>query len=455
MIVVSHRGPFRFVRQDDGTFTARRGAGGVAGALGPLLDETPDVTWIAAAISRDDVAATHAGTAAGPGVEVQLLDLDPALHRMHYDVVSNGVLWFVFHEMFDRVRRPQFDLRFREAWDAYVAVNEVFADATAKVAAEREIVLVQDFQLALLPGLLRDKRPDLRIVHFTHTPFCSADGLRLLPTDVAESLCRSLVGGPAGFHTARWARAYRAAARDALGRRAAIAPPFVASLGPNLDALSDAADRPETRAAYDALSDIVGDRMVVLRSDRIEPSKNVVRGFWAFDRLLEARPGLRERTVFVAMLYPSRQHRPEYLAYANEIDQAVAHVNERWSTSDWQPIVLDERDDYERSLAGMQRYDVLFVNPIRDGLNLVAKEGPILNRRDGLLCLSREAGAYEELGPAAFALHPFDIEQMAVALDDALAVPLDERNLRATRLRQLAAARTSTDWLRDLIAHAP
>jgi trehalose 6-phosphate synthase len=158
--------------------------------------------------------------------------------------------------------------------------------------------------------------------------------------------------------------------------------------------------------------------------------------------------------VFVAMVYPSRQGLPEYLAYANEIEQAVDRINERWATRDWLPIILDERDDFARSVAGMQRYDVLFVNPIRDGLNLVAKEGPLLNRRDGLLCLSREAGAYDEMQAAVIGVHPFDIEQMAGALDDALATPMDLRATSAARLRELAGARTPSMWLADLLAHA-
>jgi trehalose 6-phosphate synthase len=203
------------------------------------------------------------------------------------------------------------------------------------------------------------------------------------------------------------------------------------------------------------LADAVGERLVVLRTDRIEPSKNIVRGFLAFDRLLEARPGLRGRVVFVAMLYPSREGLAEYLAYRNEVEQAAARINERWATPDWLPIILDDRDDFARSVAGLQRYDVLLVNPLRDGLNLVAKEGPVVNRHDGLLCLSPEAGAYEELKAAAIPMHPYDVEQAASALDVALSMPLDERATRASRLRALAAARTPADWLGDLVGHAP
>jgi trehalose 6-phosphate synthase len=455
VIVVSHRGPYRFEALDDGGFAAQRGAGGLVSALVPLLTELGhDSTWIAATMSPHDTEALAAGAADGLDVNLRLVDLDPALHRMHYDVISNRVLWFLFHGLFDRVRRPRFDLHFRDAWDGYVTVNEEFAREIAEHAPQRDIVLVQDLHLALVPAALRRLRPDLRVVHFTHTPFCGPDDIRMLPDDVARSLCRSLGACASGFHTTRWARTFAESARVALDGEAFNAP-FAASLGPDAASLEDVAGSPETRAAADALAELVGDRLVVFRSDRAEPSKNVVRGFHAFDRYLEARPGMRGRVVFVAFLYPSREHLPEYLAYTNEIEQVVARVNDRWATADWTPIVLDARDDFPRSVAGMQRYDVLFVNPIRDGLNLVAKEGPLLNRRDGALCLSPEAGAYEELRGAAVPVHPFDIEQGAVALDNALSMPLDLRGSRAARLRELAAARSPSLWLRDLLDHAP
>jgi trehalose 6-phosphate synthase len=456
VIVVSHRGPYRFQRHDDGTFTAHRGAGGIVSALTPLLTELGhDSTWIAAAISEEDTEASRAGAAQGLDINLRLLDVDPALHRMHYDVVSNSVLWFLFHGLFDRVRRPRFDLHFRDAWDGFVEVNRAFAQCVADTAPERDVVLVQDYQLALVPAELRGLRDDLRVVHFTHTPFCGPDDLAMLPSDVGQALCASLAGCPSGFHTSRWAQAFQQSARWVLGRRAHITKPFAAPLGPDAQALDEVAQSKATKEAADMLAGVVGDRLVVLRSDRIEPSKNIVRGFHAFDRLLEARPGLRGRVVFIALLYPSREGLAEYLAYANEVEQIVSRVNERWGTADWTPIVLDDRDDFPLSVAGMQRYDVLFLNPIRDGLNLVAKEGPLVNRRDGVLCLSPEAGAYEELHDAALGVHPFDIEQAAGALDTALAMPLDERGARARELQRLVAARTPSHWLGDLLDHAP
>ena len=158
--------------------------------------------------------------------------LDVAQHRLHYDVIANGVLWFLHHNLFDRIRRPRFDIHFRDAWAAYVAVNEAFTEAVAGEAKDHDIVLVQDYQLALVPGQLRERRPDLRVVHFTHTPFCGPDDISILPDDVGVDLCASLASGPAGFHTQRWADAYRRSAREVLGRGATITAPFAASLFP-------------------------------------------------------------------------------------------------------------------------------------------------------------------------------------------------------------------------------
>jgi trehalose 6-phosphate synthase len=457
VIVVSNRGPVGFQRQDDGTFSTRRGAGGVVSALAPLLGNTPaggEATWVAAALTDDDRAAIRADAAKASGIDLHLLDLDPALQRMHYDVVSNSVLWFLHHGLFDLPRRPRFDHRFFEAWEAYEAVNRRFATDIVERAPEGDVVLVQDIHLTLVPHLVRSERPDLAVCHFTHTPFCGPNSIRVLPERVAQAMCASMATVSSGFHTERWARSYEASAREVLGSELEFAPAFVSALGPDAAELEQTAASAEAAAATQALENQCGDRMVIVRSDRIEPSKNIVRGFLAFDLLLEEHPALRERVVFVALVYASREGLPDYLAYRQEVEQAAALVNERWSTDGWQPVVLDTRDDFARSIAGLMRYDVLLVNPVKDGLNLVAKEGPLVNRRDGVVCLSPEAGAFDELGDAVVPAQPYDLVQTAEALHAALTMPADERRARAERLRTLAAARTPSAWLDDLVAAA-
>jgi trehalose 6-phosphate synthase len=454
-MLVTHRGPYRFSERGDGSFAAKRGAGGLVSALLPLV-QRDDIggrpSWVAAAIDDGDRAAVAAGAATVPGLDLHLLDLDPALHRMHYDVISNAVLWFLHHGLFDLARRPRFDRHLREAWEGYVAVNAAFADVVLQRAPEGEQVLVHDYHLALVPGMVRAVRSDLRLTHFTHTPFCGPNAIRVLPTDMAEAMCASMGAVTAGFHTERWATAYAASAREVLGRD--VTAPYAAPLGPDPDALAELAASDGTARAAAEIDELVGDRKLLLRSDRIDLSKNIVRGFHVFDAFLDTHADCRERVVFVAMLNRSRSNLAEYLAYEQEVDQAAARVNERWATRDWQPVVVDTRDDYEQTIAGFTRYDALLVNPVKDGLNLVAKEGPLVNRRDGVVALSPEAGAYDELHDAVVAVHPYDIEQGANALHRALTMPSDERAARAKTLCELAAAHTPRTWLDELLSQA-
>jgi len=456
-VVVSNRGPYTFVALPDGSFDTRPGSGGVASALGPLLTSGgagPGAAWIAAAITDDDRAAVRAGQVRTDGIALTMLDIDPREYRCYYDIVSNATLWFLHHGLFDLPHRPRFDRHFREAWDAYVSVSQAFADAAAAAAAHDDVVLVQDYQLALVPGMLRALRPDLKVVHFTHTAFCGPNSIRVLPTDVATALCASMASVPCGFHSSRWARSYEASAREMLGADADIAATFVSPLAPDAAALTAVASSPEREAASAELDDLLGDRLLLLRVDRLEPSKNVLRGFAAFDLLLEAHPEWRGRVVFVARMNPSREALAEYLGYRNEVEQAAARLNARWGNADWTPVVLDMHDDLARTVAAFCRYDVLLVNPLKDGLNLVAKEGPILNRNDGVLCLSPDAGAWDELGEAALLAHPYDLEQCAATLHVALSMPPEQRASRAARLRELASARTPRDWLADQMAVA-
>ncbi len=197
-----------------------------------------------------------------------------------------------------------------------------------------------------------------------------------------------------------------------------------------------------------------GDRRVIVRVDRMELSKNLLRGFWAFEELLEQEPAHRERVVFVALAYPTRQGLAEYLAYQDEVETTVARINERWGTPGWTPVVLEVEDDYPRSLAALTRYDVLLVNPVRDGLNLVAMEGPVINTRDGVLALSREAGAFDQLAGGALEVNPFDVTGTATVLARALALGPEERAARAAALRTAILARRPADWLDDQLAAA-
>jgi len=451
LVVVSNRGPLTFRLGDDGEPAYTGPAGGLAGTLREVF-EGGKATWVSCAMSDADRAAAAAGLMTDPELDLVMVDPDPAVYKMAYQVVSNSTLWFAHHHLFDAPRRPKMDTRFREAWDGYRDVNRLFADAIEASAEQGAVVLVQDYHLTLVPGILAERRPDLKQVHFTHTPFADPNMLRMLPRDVAAEMLGSMAGARAcGFHTERWAAGYRACCSDF-----GIAVPRTFSSG-----LSPDASRLEARAASDGvtraaerLEGLIGDRMSVVKVDRVEPSKNLLRSIWAFEELLELRPKWRNRAVLLLLAYSSRQELPEYLAYSTEVELAARMLNERWAEGDWTPVVLEIADDPSRSLAALGLYDVLLINPVRDGMNLVAKEGPILNSRSGVLALSTEAGAHEELAGPAVSLNPFDVSETAAAIEAGLEMQPDEREQRAVELKRRATARTPEDWLSDQISAA-
>jgi trehalose 6-phosphate synthase len=451
VVLVSNRGPLAFRWDDDGRLVARRGAGGLVSGLLPLVVGT-DAVWIASAMSEADRAAAEQGVVEREGVRARLLALPPADFRAAYDVVGNATLWFVHHGLYDLGRRPRFETPWHAAWDAYRRVNERFADAVAESAPDGAAVLVQDYHLALMGPLVASRRPDVRCVHFSHTPFAGPDLLRVLPRAVRAELLGSMAGHHAcGFHTERWRAGFEAACTDA----GVVTPAtFVAPLGPDPVDLATTAASERCDTALAALRARVGGRRLLVRVDRIEPSKNLVRGFVAYDHLLAEHPEHRGEVVFYASVYPSREGLPEYLAYRQEVEATVDAVNRRWGDAAWQPVVLDLDDDYPASVAALRAYDVLVVNPVRDGLNLVAKEGPVVNERAGVLLLSTEAGAYGELADAALAVDPCDITGTADAMHAALTLDGSERAQRAELLRQLAVRRSPAAWLADQLAAA-
>jgi trehalose 6-phosphate synthase len=450
VVIVSNRGPVSFV-EEDGRLAARRGAGGLVSGILPVVEGT-GATWVAAAMSDGDRRAAGQGAVEAEGLRTRLLVIDPDTYRLAYDVVDNETLWFVLHGLFDLPRAPTFGTGFRQAWSAYRTVNARYADTLADETPSGAIVLVQDFHLALLGRDLAERRPDLVTVHFSHTPFATPDWLRVLPHRVAEELLAGMSAFRAcGFHTQRWARDFGDCCRDLL----ALTPrTFVSPLPADAAAMEEAAASDACAAAGRELDAELGDRLVVGRVDRIELSKNIVRGFEAFDDLLERFPEWRGRVVFAASVYPSRGGLADYRRYQAEVDAVVERVNARWGTGEWTPILYDTRDDYPRSVALLQRTDVLLVNPLRDGLNLVAKEGALVNRRDGVLCLSPEAGVWSELGEVALPVRPFDVAGTADQLDAALRMSPGDRARHAAALRDLAARRGPADWFADQLAAA-
>jgi trehalose 6-phosphate synthase len=348
-----------------------------------------------------------------------------------------------------------FDAAWRAAWNAYRDINSRVADAVAEVTSAHDdaVVLVQDYHLALVGRALADRGVTVPVVHFSHTPFAGAEGIGVLPADVGREVLDGMAAFTAcGFHTERWATRFRAACAE-LDVDAPTT--FTADLAPDVSGVRAVAGGGPCALALDALEQRVGrDRRVVGRVDRRALSKNVLRGFLAYEALLDRRPDLRGEISFAACLYRSREGVEDYRVYEQQVVDLAARINGRFAVDGWEPIVLQIGDDFPRSVAALRRYDVLLVNPVRDGLNLVAFEGPAVNERDGIVCLSTEAGAFDSLAGAVERLDPFDIESTADALERALEMPMAARQAMAERLRERAGARTPSGWLDAQLAAA-
>jgi trehalose 6-phosphate synthase len=467
VLVVSNRGPLSF-RFDDSTADSTNlipvpGGGGLVSSIGPLLAGTR-ATWVSVTMGAADRAAVAQGRMNDENFALLPVVVDDDTYRAAYDVVANTTLWYCHHHLFDLPRRPRFDRYWRQAWDGYRRYNQSVADTVCEHAAPNSTVLVQDYHFSLLGRMLAETRPDLRTVHFCHIPFADPNMLRVLPDAAAGELLAGLAGFNAcGFHASRWEAAFRACYADpwlaAMVETATagttLAPAtFVSSLSSDNDGLLSEAASPDCARSVEALRAETGGRRIVLRVDRVEPSKNIVRGMLAFEELLATYPQWRDNVVHVALVYPSRQGLADYLALGAEVTYAAERINNAWGTTDWTPIILHVEDDRPRSLAALTISDVLLVNSVRDGLNLVAKEGALLNGGDGVLVLSREAGAWEELSEAALGINPFDVAGTADALHQALSMDLAERRSRAARLRDLVLRRTASDWLDEQLAAA-
>jgi trehalose 6-phosphate synthase len=467
VIIASNRGPVSFRRLEDGTVVSQRGGGGlVSGMAGLGSDGT--ALWVCAALSATDRQVAGAAPEgrldlAGfdTGGPVIMLPIEAATLDAAYNTIANTTLWYLHHGLIDPDQPMVFDADWRADWAAYVAYNEAFAESIGGTAASGAKVLVQDYHLTLLPSMLRRRRKDLRIGHFSHTPWAAPDVFGLLPDDIAAEILVGLLGADsAGFHSVRWARDFidccvrfagAAEVDGGVSHEGHFTAVHVHPLGVDAAPLFDRAAAPDVTECRVEMAALIGDRQAVVRVDRTEPSKNIARGLEAFRDLLIRYPQHREHVIHIALAYPSRQDIAAYRHYTELVQRLAAQINDELATPTWTPVDLEIRDDYPRSLATLQLGDVMLINPVRDGMNLVAKEAALLSA-DAVIVLSREAGAAVEMADSALLVDPFDIEATADALHVALTMPAADRHRRHAGLVAAATALPPREWLRDQLA---
>jgi trehalose 6-phosphate synthase len=463
IVVVSNRGPVSFERTPDGSFVAERGAGGLVTALSGVFYRD-EATWVAAAMTEADREVPEELSVDATDLRLRYVDIDPDVYDGYYNGIANGVLWFTHHFLWDIPREPEFDEETDLAWQRYVEANQAFASTLHRVSPRDAVFLVQDYHLSLVPAMLRELRADARILHFSHIPFAGQTYLKVLPTGMRETLLRGIAAadvvafqarsfgenfllslrGLPGFHVDL--RRWRVDTEDHIALVRAF--PVAVSAEP----LRELASRQEVREIRRSLKEDLGDRRLLLRVDRLEPSKNILRGFHAFELFLELYPEWRGRVKFLSLLTPSREDLAAYRTYGEECLAEAERINEVFGDDRWTPLEVRVQHDMDWAAAAYGLYDTLLVNPVFDGMNLVAMEGPLLNRNRGVLVLSRNAGSYGRLGRQALGVNPFDIRETAEAIRSSFEMDVAERTRRARGLARTVLAHTPAAWLHDQLS---
>jgi trehalose 6-phosphate synthase len=481
LVIASNRGPLQFTLHPDGTLSSGRGAGGLISALVPALDGQP-CTWIAAAIGAGDSVAVGRAMAdvsgspplatPGPGdAELRLLRFDQGLYERYYHEVSNRVLWFLHHYLLD-ASAVAFGREFRESWACYRTVNQAFANACSAVAGPGAEVHVEDYHLGLVPALLRERRPDLRIAHQVCCPWTDPEWFGILPDEVRGQLLNGMLGADlVAFLTARWAGSFlrcceaagfaveqaTATVRAADGRRVRVRA-FPLGVDEQLLRRLLAQSEPEHFASGHGGDQVGEEPRLIVRVDRMEPTKNILRGLDGYASFLEAHPTQHGKVCHLVIANPSRSGMAEYQRYHAAVEQQVEEVNRRYGRAGWVPARLLVLDDHPRALRALAAADVVVVNPLWDGMNLAAKEAACVNDRDAVLILSRNAGAAADLGDGALLVNPFDVAALADTLAAALAMDPAERARRAALLRAAASRLPPRAWFglqRDALRPPP
>ncbi len=471
LIIVSNRGPAQFELDAAKKRAVRRGGGGLVTALSGLVSHR-DALWIASAMTDEDVVVSEErGEPAElsiDGIEyrVLLVGSDPDAYDRFYNVIANPILWFIQHYLWDLSNAPDIRQQELDAWDfGYQTVNRDIANAvlTQIAGAERPLVMLHDYHLYTAPGMIREARPDVFLHHFVHIPWSQPDSWRILPGRIREAIFRGMLANDIiGFHTHAYCINFirccdelleaevdyeHCLVRHAGGQTQARAYP----LGIDAERLRKAAESPQVAEAEREVLERRR-KYLIIRVDRADLSKNVLRGFTAFDTFLTQHPEFREQVTFIAHLQPSRQDVPEYAEYLERIEALVAVVNHRHGTTDWMPIDLKIYENFHEAVARYKHFDLLMVNSIFDGMNLVAKEAPAVNTRDGVLMLSENTGSHEELADCAISVNPFDIQEQADAIYRALTMDPEERRVRAAHLKEIIFARNPGDWVDEQLA---
>jgi trehalose 6-phosphate synthase len=470
LIIATNRGPVEYYLTQDKKLKRRRGAGGVVTALIGAMSYMA-ATWVALAMTEGDrVAVKEAGDGllptlqSGQKMQLRYVAVPKNVYRKYYDIISNQVLWFLQHYLLDRTQASPSSEVILDAWEnGYWKANQAIADAVCteiSLSQTTPAVMLQDYHLYLASAMIRNRHPTIVIQQFIHIPWPEIRYWQsVIPNTLTQDIYTNLLGNDIlGFQTRRDARNFLEGIGSLLedaevdvergaisrqGHRTLVRDyPISTSVSEERRVVQSAAGR---RAAA-RIKPLLAEH-TIMRVDRIELTKNIVLGFQAYALMLEQHPELLGKVTFLAFLVPSRQTIAAYRRYKNEILKLIEDINQKYGREGWTPIQAFVQNDRVQSLAALQFYDVLLVNPLIDGMNLVAKEGPAVNQKNGVLVLSRTSGAFQQLEMACMPVSPSDAAETADALYRALTLSPEERRQKADLARQEVERNNLDAWI--------
>jgi len=453
IVIIANRLPVKIERSDEG-FTIERSEGGLATGLGSLETEA-EKYWVGwPGIHTDDETERQQITEKLHELKFHPVFLSDEQISNYYEGYSNSTIWPLCHYFFSYIEYKA------EYWAAYREVNALFSRESLPFIENDDIVWIQDYQLMLLPKLIRDKKPATSIGYFHHIPFPSYELFRVLPE--REEVLEGLLGADLiGFHTHDYMRHFISAIYrvlnlncnlDEITLKERIVHVDAFPMGINYEQYHEAPALPVVREKSAMLREKLSDKQVILSVDRLDYSKGILHRLEGYAQFLENNPEYHEQVSLAMIVVPSRDNVEMYAELKAKIDQAIGEINGRYARLDWSPIFYFYRSfSFEELIAMYDIADIALVTPLRDGMNLVAKEYLAAKRdQPGVLILSEMAGASIELQDALI-INPNDKDEIEKAILQALTMPLEEKRERMSRMQKRIASRTVKRWANDFV----
>lgn len=466
IIVASNRGALVFDVKD-GEIKASRGAGGLVTALSTAMQGYQNI-WISAAISPGDKLIARDNlydNIEGVDQDFHFVDIEKQEFNEYYNIISNRLLWFCYHYLWKLSYDPAVGPEDISAWQSYKKVNSLFADKIIEESQniDQPLIFIHDYHLLLVAKYVREQAGNALISHFSHTAWPQPDYMAILPQNIVDDIFEGMLANDLlGFQSEKYRHNFlwccsRLTEHTVdlesgiifVGERAIKTGVYPISV--DSDTVTRQAETDSVRNYRSALKEKFGDLKILLRIERADPTKNTLRGLQAYKRFLEKYSEQSGKVVYLCLLYASRTDIKEYIDYSEQVKTTAEAINEQFGKDGWEPVHLDVQDNYDRSLAALSLYDVLVVNSIYDGMNLIAKEGPLVNENNGVLVLSTNTGAFDEIGQYCLNVNPFSIEDTADTMLEALSMSADDRQRMQEALVKAVKANTAKVWLNDQI----